>query len=61
MNAEASGSMDNNSAKPIVDVGFRPQLNMEVTPPRPEDLQKSYATIVSDYSGTNDWYGGMSM
>ncbi|EFX06505.1 stomatin family protein [Grosmannia clavigera kw1407] len=61
MSAEASGSMDNSSSKPMVDnnVGFRPQINMEVTPPRPEDLQKSYATIVSDYAGTNDWYGGM--
>jgi len=40
-------------------VGFRPQANMSVEPPKPEDLQKSYASIVRDDSGPQGWYGSM--
>ena len=41
-------------------VGFRPQANMVVEPPKPEDLQKSYASIVGDDAGPQGWYGSMS-
>lgn len=41
-------------------IGFRPQVNMTVEPPKPEDLQKSYASIVGDDSGPQGWYGSMS-
>jgi erythrocyte band 7 integral membrane protein len=38
--------------------GFRAQANMKVEPPKPEDLQRSYASIVEEvhYPG---WYGAM--
>jgi hypothetical protein len=40
--------------------GFRPQLGMSaVVPPREEDLQKSYATIVGNDADAKGWYGGM--
>jgi hypothetical protein len=39
--------------------GFRPQVNMEVRPPKPEDLQKSYASVVDEVHSPG-WYGGMS-
>jgi hypothetical protein len=42
-------------------IGFRPQANMTVEPPKPEDLQKSYASIVGDDAGPKGWYGSMSM
>ncbi|KAJ4306723.1 hypothetical protein N0V88_000089 [Collariella sp. IMI 366227] len=38
--------------------GFRAQAGMTVQPPRPEDLQKSYATIVEEVHNPG-WYGGM--
>ncbi|KAK0651659.1 stomatin family protein [Cercophora newfieldiana] len=40
-------------------VGFRPQANMTVLPPRREDLQKSYASIVDDNANPKGWYGSM--
>ncbi|KAK0704801.1 stomatin family protein [Lasiosphaeris hirsuta] len=40
-------------------VGFRPQVAMVVEPPKPEDLQKSYASIVGDDAGPKGWYGSM--
>ncbi|RKU43884.1 hypothetical protein DL546_005590 [Coniochaeta pulveracea] len=40
--------------------GFRPQHNMvAVVPPREEDLQKSYATIVGTDADPKGWYGSM--
>jgi erythrocyte band 7 integral membrane protein len=39
--------------------GFRPQVAMEVQPPKPEDLQKSYATVVSHDVNPQGWYGSM--
>lgn len=42
--------------------GFRPQANMvTVQPPRPEDLQRSYASIVGNDANPKGWYGSMSM
>jgi len=39
--------------------GFRPQVNMEVQPPKVEDLQKSYASVVGTDPTPQGWYGGM--
>ncbi|KAK0706921.1 stomatin-like protein [Lasiosphaeria miniovina] len=60
-------SSDNASSKgkstdPILNGGggFRPQVPMTVEPPKPEDLQKSYASIVGDENaGAHGWYGSM--
>lgn len=41
-------------------VGFRPQANMTVQPPKPEDLQKSYASVVGVDPQPKGWYGAMS-
>lgn len=41
--------------------GFRPQVNMTVQPPRQEDLQQSYASIVGNDASPKGWYGSMSM
>lgn len=40
--------------------GFRPQGPMVVQPPRQEDLQKSYASIVGNDADAKGWYGSMS-
>lgn len=40
--------------------GFRPQGPMVVQPPRQEDLQKSYASIVGTDADAKGWYGSMS-
>ncbi|KLU91508.1 erythrocyte band 7 integral membrane protein [Magnaporthiopsis poae ATCC 64411] len=40
-------------------IGFRPQANMTVQPPRQEDLQKSYASIVGEDSNPKGFYGIM--
>lgn len=42
-------------------IGFRPQTNMSVQPPRQEDLQKSYASIVGDEANPKGWYGTMGL
>ncbi|ROV97452.1 hypothetical protein VMCG_06832 [Cytospora schulzeri] len=39
--------------------GFRPQVNMTVQPPRQEDLQQSYASIVGNDASAKGWYGSM--
>jgi len=43
--------------------GFRPHAPMNtlmnVEPPKPEDLQKSYATLVGTDADAKGWYGGM--
>ncbi|KAK0748484.1 hypothetical protein B0T21DRAFT_324213 [Apiosordaria backusii] len=40
--------------------GFRPQGNMvAVVPPKPEDLQRSYATVVDANANPKGWYGSM--
>jgi erythrocyte band 7 integral membrane protein len=40
-------------------VGFRPTVPMTVEPPKQEDLQKSYASIVGTDADAKGWYGGM--
>jgi erythrocyte band 7 integral membrane protein len=42
------------------EIGFRPQQNMTVQPPRERDLQPSYASIVGDDANPEGWYGSMS-
>lgn len=39
--------------------GFRPQANMTMERPRPEDLQKSYAKVIVDDPNPKGWYGTM--
>jgi len=39
--------------------GFRPQGIMTVQPPRQEDLQRSYATVVDANASPKGWYGSM--
>jgi regulator of protease activity HflC (stomatin/prohibitin superfamily) len=40
--------------------GFRPQAGMTIIPPKAEDLQKSYASIVGDDADRpQGWYGSM--
>jgi len=41
------------------DIGFRPQMNMTIQPPTPDDLQKSYASIVAEDGNPKGWYGSM--
>lgn len=43
--------------------GYHASGSMSVVPPRPEDLQQSYAAIVGDVHDKNEagWYGAMSM
>ncbi|KEY64083.1 hypothetical protein S7711_07445 [Stachybotrys chartarum IBT 7711] len=40
--------------------GFQAQHKMAVQPPRKEDLQRSYATVVTEDVGPTDWYGKMT-
>jgi regulator of protease activity HflC (stomatin/prohibitin superfamily) len=39
--------------------GFRAPANMVVEPPKEEDLQKSYASIVGNDANPKGWYGSM--
>lgn len=39
--------------------GFQPQGKMTVQPPKKEDLQRSYASIVGDDGNPSGWYGSM--
>jgi erythrocyte band 7 integral membrane protein len=41
-------------------IGFRPQQNMTVEPPKAQDLQPSYASIVGNDANPKGWYGSMS-
>ncbi|KAI0136887.1 erythrocyte band 7 integral membrane protein [Xylariales sp. AK1849] len=50
------GPEANGNDRPI---GFRPQQVMAVEPPRPEDLQQSYASIVGIDANPKGWYGSM--
>lgn len=40
--------------------GFQPQTKMTVQPPKKEDLQRSYGTLVGDDANPKGWYGSMS-
>ncbi|POR31747.1 Putative band 7 family protein [Tolypocladium paradoxum] len=44
----------------LAGIGFQPQAKMTVQPPRKEDLQRSYASVVGDESNLKGWYGSMS-
>jgi erythrocyte band 7 integral membrane protein len=39
--------------------GFRPQVNMTVQPPREQDLQQSYASVIGTDANPKGWYGSM--
>ncbi|KAM4059189.1 SPFH domain/band 7 family protein [Hirsutella rhossiliensis] len=39
--------------------GFQPQTKMTVQPPKKEDLQRSYGTLVGDDANPKGWYGSM--
>jgi erythrocyte band 7 integral membrane protein len=56
--SEDQGSSHKGKAPGSGNGGFRAQANMKVEPPKPEDLQRSYASIVEEvhYPG---WYGAM--
>ena len=41
--------------------GFIAQTKMDVRPPKEDDLQKSYASVVGNDPNPKGWYGGMSM
>ncbi|KAK3941727.1 hypothetical protein QBC46DRAFT_381843 [Diplogelasinospora grovesii] len=45
--------------EPLNGGGFRPMVNMTVQPPKQEDLQKSYASIVGNDADAKGWYGSM--
>lgn len=40
-------------------IGFTPQTKMVVQPPKKEDLQKSYASVVEEDANPKGWYGSM--
>jgi len=61
MSSDQGSSKGKATADPANNVGFRPQVNMTVLPPKREDLQKSYASIVDDNANPKGWYGSMSM
>lgn len=51
------GSSAGKAAAPAYD--SQPKMNVE--PPRQEDLQQSYATLIGNDPNPKGWYGGMSM
>ena len=55
---------DSSSKAPALEadqsIGFQPQAKMDVQPPRKEDLQRSYATVVATDVNPQGWYGTMS-
>jgi erythrocyte band 7 integral membrane protein len=55
----SKGKAAANHSEPTA-IGFRPQVGMTVEPPKPEDLQKSYASIVDQHANPKGWYGSMS-
>lgn len=40
--------------------GFQPSHKMAVQPPKKDDLQRSYATVVDANANPEGWYGTMS-
>lgn len=59
-----SGPLNGSSSKAPehdpTNVGFQPQSRMAVQPPKKEDLQRSYATVVAPDANPQGWYGTMS-
>jgi hypothetical protein len=61
MSTTVNGAGAGSSSKaPESEVGFQPQNRMAVQPPKQEDLQRSYATVVSADANPKGWYGTMS-
>ena len=58
---ETNDSGSSKGKHPEAAVGFRTQANMVVQPPKMEDLQQSYATIITHDANPKGWYGMMSM
>lgn len=56
--SEDQGSSHKGKAPGAGNGGFRAQANMKVEPPKPEDLQRSYASIVEEVHFPG-WYGAM--
>ncbi|KAJ2899435.1 hypothetical protein MKZ38_003050 [Zalerion maritima] len=55
----ASASSKNKAPATSGNGGYRREPGITVQPPKSEDLQKSYASIVGDDAGPKDWYGTM--
>jgi erythrocyte band 7 integral membrane protein len=60
MSHEVNGGGSSKAPESDANIGFQPQNKMTVQPPRQEDLQRSYATIVTQDMGAQGWYGSMS-
>lgn len=56
-----AGSSTSKAPENETAIGFQPQNKMDVQPPRKEDLQRSYATVVIEDANPKGWYGTMSM
>lgn len=56
---EASSFKVTESGDQPTNGGFQAQSKMAVQPPKEEDLQRSYATIVSSEANPKGWYGSM--
>ncbi|KAK0673502.1 hypothetical protein QBC41DRAFT_361817 [Cercophora samala] len=53
-------SIPKGKAPETINGGFKAQGNMvAVVPPKPEDLQRSYATVVDANANPKGWYGSM--
>lgn len=57
---EASSSKATENGAVEGNGGFVSQAKMSVQPPKQEDLQRSYAKIVSNDANPKGWYGSMS-
>lgn len=60
-NDRNKGIDQTNGSGPSQAAGFRSQAGMTVERPRQEDLQASYASVVSENANPKGWYGSMSM
>jgi len=57
--AKGKAPINDHAETETTQIGFRPQANMVVIPPKREDLQMSYASIVDDNANPKGWYGSM--
>ena len=59
--SSVNGAQGSSSKAPETDtpLGFQPHNKMTVQPPKQEDLQRSYATVVSNEANPKGWYGTM--
>ncbi|KAI2625418.1 stomatin-like protein [Hypomontagnella submonticulosa] len=58
-NDRNKGIDQTNGSGPSQAAGFRSQAGMTVERPRQEDLQASYASVVSENANPKGWYGSM--